>query len=132
MKRSVVLAAIVSVTFGAAGIAATHRATDPIVVQRQVSMKEMATVAKTISEMFAGRLAYDARSFKAAAETIRRRSGDTLIAEFPTIRWGTPRQRNSKFSSPARNSQRLPAISRRSRPLCQQMPTTRQKASPMP
>jgi cytochrome c556 len=90
VKISAVLAGLVSVTFCAAGIAATHRSNDPIVLKRQASMKEMATAAKTISEMFSGRLAYDARAFKAAAETIRGRSGDTLIAEFPANSLGGP------------------------------------------
>ncbi|RWM20869.1 MAG: cytochrome c [Mesorhizobium sp.] len=63
---------------------------DPIVATRQSSMKEMAAAAKTIAGMFDGKLAYDAARFKAAAETIRARTGPALIAEFPSATLGAP------------------------------------------
>jgi len=75
---------------GAAGVAATHIAADPIVSQRQASMKAMANAVKTISGMFDGKLAYDAADLKEAAETIRRRSGNTMVDEFPAGSFGAP------------------------------------------
>ncbi|WP_245437115.1 cytochrome c [Mesorhizobium helmanticense] len=63
---------------------------DAIVEARQASMKEMAAAAKTIAGIFDGKLAYDAAAFKAAAETIRARSGPALIAEFPSTTLGAP------------------------------------------
>jgi cytochrome c556 len=63
---------------------------DAIVMARQASMKEMAAAAKTIAGMFDGKLAYDAAAFKAAAETIRARTGPALIAEFPSATLGAP------------------------------------------
>ncbi|MCV3210888.1 cytochrome c [Mesorhizobium sp. YC-39] len=75
--------ACVSAVVAAAGF-------DPIVATRQSSMKEMAAAAKTIAGMFDGRLAYDAAAFKAAAKTIRDRTGPALIAEFPSATLGAP------------------------------------------
>ncbi|MBA1144155.1 cytochrome c [Mesorhizobium neociceri] len=63
-----------------------------IVVARQASMKEMAAAAKTIAGMFDGRQAYDAAAFKAAAQTLRARTGPALIAEFPSASLGPPSQ----------------------------------------
>ena len=62
----------------------------PIVTARQASMKEMAAAAKTIAGMFDGRQAYDAATFKAAAQTLRARTGPALIAEFPSASLGPP------------------------------------------
>ncbi|RWB19141.1 MAG: cytochrome c [Mesorhizobium sp.] len=53
-------------------------------------MKEMAAAAKTIAEMFDGKRAYDAAGFKAAAETLKVRTGPALIAEFPDGSLGAP------------------------------------------
>ncbi|RRH93549.1 cytochrome c [Mesorhizobium tamadayense] len=53
-------------------------------------MKEMAAAAKTIAEMFDGKRAYDADGFKAAAETLKARTGPALIAEFPEGTLGAP------------------------------------------
>ena len=64
----------------------------PIVTARQASMKEMAAAAKTIAGMFDGRQAYDASAFKAAAQTLRARTGPALIAEFPSGSLGPPSQ----------------------------------------
>lgn len=63
---------------------------DAIIEARQVSMREMAAAAKTIAGMFDGKLTYDAAAFRAAAETIRARSGPALIAEFPSTTLGAP------------------------------------------
>lgn len=52
------------------------------VVQRQDGMKAMANSAKTINAMFKDSSPYDAKAFKAAAETIRAHSGVTLSALF--------------------------------------------------
>lgn len=50
----------------------------PMVAARQASMKEMATAAKTIAGMFDRRQPYDAAAFKAAADTLRARTGPAL------------------------------------------------------
>ncbi|WP_245460025.1 cytochrome c [Mesorhizobium sp. M1B.F.Ca.ET.045.04.1.1] len=63
---------------------------DALVKARQASMKEMAAAAKTIAEMFDGKRAYDAAGFKAAAETLKVRTGPALIAEFPDGTLGAP------------------------------------------
>ncbi|MDX8501880.1 cytochrome c [Mesorhizobium sp. VK4C] len=63
---------------------------DALVKARQASMKEMAAAAKTIAEMFDGKRAYDATGFKAAAETLKVRTGPALIAEFPGGTLGAP------------------------------------------
>lgn len=88
MKRAA--AAIILLLVCASEIAATQSGDDPVVKARQNSMKEMAAAAKTIAGMFGGKLAYDAASFKAAAETIRARTGPALIAEFPSASLGAP------------------------------------------
>lgn len=64
----------------------------PIVAARQASMKEMAAAAKTVAGMFDRRQAYDAAAFKAAADTLRARTGPALIAEFPSGSLGPPSQ----------------------------------------
>ncbi|WP_245525784.1 cytochrome c [Mesorhizobium sp. M00.F.Ca.ET.216.01.1.1] len=63
---------------------------DAIVTTRQASMKEMAAAAKIIAGMFDGKLAYDVVAFKAAAKTLRARTGPALIAEFPSTTLGAP------------------------------------------
>ncbi|NSY51462.1 MULTISPECIES: c-type cytochrome [Rhizobium/Agrobacterium group] len=52
------------------------------VVQRQDGMKAMANAAKSIDAMFKDLSPYDARAFKAAAETILAHSGPSLSALF--------------------------------------------------
>lgn len=86
MKRTAV-ATILSLAC-ASGVAATQSGIDPIVKARQDSMKAMAAAARTIAGMFDGKLAYDAAAFKAAAETIRARTGPALISEFPSASLG--------------------------------------------
>lgn len=61
-----------------------------IVKMRQESMKEMAKAGKTIAGMFEGKIPYSASDFKQAAETIKTRSGDALIKEFPAMSLGPP------------------------------------------
>ena len=77
-----------------AGLAATtalpETAVAPVVAERQASMKAMADAAKTISGIFDGKLAYDSAAFKAAAETIRRRSGKAMVDGFPAGSLGDP------------------------------------------
>jgi cytochrome c556 len=46
-------------------------------------MKSMATAARTIGDMFQGKLPYDANAFKAAAELVHARSGRALLDDFP-------------------------------------------------
>ncbi|WP_256886302.1 cytochrome c [Ochrobactrum sp. BTU2] len=53
-------------------------------------MKEMAKAGKTIAGMFEGKIPYSASDFKQAAETIKTRSGDALIKEFPAMSLGPP------------------------------------------
>lgn len=52
------------------------------VTQRQDGMKAMANAAKTINAMFRDSSPYDAKTFKAAAETVRAHSGTALSALF--------------------------------------------------
>ena len=52
------------------------------VTQRQNGMKAMANAAQTINAMFKASSPYEAKTFKAAAETIRAHSGATLSALF--------------------------------------------------
>jgi cytochrome c556 len=52
------------------------------VSQRQHGMKAMADAAKTINAMFKDLSPYDAKTFKAAAETVRAHSGAALSALF--------------------------------------------------
>lgn len=52
------------------------------VTQRQDGMKAMANAAKTINAMFRDSSPYDAKTFKAAAETVRAHSGVALSALF--------------------------------------------------
>lgn len=61
-----------------------------IVKMRQESMKEMAKAGKTIAGMFEGKIPYSASDFKQAAETIKTKSGDALIKEFPAMSLGPP------------------------------------------
>ena len=89
MRRLIALAAILSLS-SAAGLAAVHIPANGIVAARQAAMKEMARAAKTIADMFEGKLSYDAVVFKDAAETIRRQSGDALVTEFPPGSFGGP------------------------------------------
>jgi hypothetical protein len=57
---SAVLAVAVLLFAAAAVTAGAHVPVNPIVAERQASMKEMALAAKTIAGMFNGNLAYDA------------------------------------------------------------------------
>ena len=63
-------------------MAQTAPANNIIVAKRQNDMKAMAAAAKTINTMFKGSAAYDAKAFKAAAETIGFHSGKSLSALF--------------------------------------------------
>ncbi|WP_018237978.1 cytochrome c [Ensifer sp. BR816] len=66
---------------GAAGTAAQGLQSDNV-SQRQQGMKAMAAAAKTINAMFKGSSAYDAKAFKAAAETIGSHSGEGMSSLF--------------------------------------------------
>lgn len=65
------------------------------VIQRQHGMKEVANAAKTINAMFKDSSHYDAKTFKAAAETVRAHSGAALTALFE----GPVTTRGSKASA---------------------------------
>ncbi|RVI55248.1 c-type cytochrome [Sinorhizobium meliloti] len=73
-----VAAAVVAVS----AAAAPDGSPDNVVQQRQQDMKAMANAAKTIDAMFKGSSAYDAKAFKAAAETIGSHSGERLSSLF--------------------------------------------------
>ncbi|WP_244897098.1 cytochrome c [Mesorhizobium amorphae] len=79
-------------------------------------MKAMADAAKTISGVFDGKLAYDAAAFKAAAETIRHRSGKAMVESFPAGSFGAPSaakveidQSRGEFAALARHLESLAA-----------------------
>jgi cytochrome c556 len=100
----------------AVGTAFGESAVDPVVAKRQASMKAMASAAKTIAGIFDGKLAYDAAAFKAAAESIRRRSGSAMADEFPAGSLGTPSaakaeidQSREEFAALARHLESLSA-----------------------
>lgn len=63
-------------------IAAAQTTASESVIQRQEGMKAMANAAKTIHAMFKAKSPYEAKTFKAASETIRGHSGATLSALF--------------------------------------------------
>ncbi|MER8973716.1 cytochrome c [Mesorhizobium sp. M0800] len=88
--RLVALVTVLSLGCASVVLAAAHSSRDAIIEARQASMKEMAAAAKAIAGMFDGKQAYDAAAFKAAAETIRARTGPVLIAEFPSATLGAP------------------------------------------
>jgi cytochrome c556 len=116
VRRVPVIAAVVVIAGLAAGTAFPETAVAPVVAERQASMKAMASAAKTISEIFAGKVAYDAAAFKAAAETIRRRSGSAMVDEFPAGSFGEPSaakadigQSREEFAALARHLESLAA-----------------------
>jgi cytochrome c556 len=86
--RGAVISGFLSLACVSTVVAATKG--DPVIEARQASMKEMAAAAKTIAGMFDGKRAYDAATFKAAAEALRARTGPKLIAEFPVASLGAP------------------------------------------
>lgn len=90
MRRVPVIAAVLVIAGLAAGTALPEAPVSPVVAERQESMKAMASAAKTISGIFDGKLTYDAAAFRAAAETIRRRSGSAMVDEFPAGSFGAP------------------------------------------
>jgi len=68
---------------GSSAAVASHGVDYPLLAERQASMKAIAEAARTIDWMFSGRLDYDSRAFKRAAETIRQHSGEALVSQFP-------------------------------------------------
>ncbi|MEP3438872.1 MAG: cytochrome c [Hoeflea sp.] len=70
-------------------------ANENTVVARQSDMKSMAEAATLIDGMFKGTTSYDSELFKAAAESIYKRSGSALVAHFE----GNPVIFGSKASS---------------------------------
>lgn len=116
MRRVPIIAAVLVIAGIAAGTALPKTAVAPVVAERQASMKAMASAAKTISEIFAGKVAYDAAAFKAATETIRRRSGSAMVDAFPADSLGEPSaakadigQSQEEFAALARHLERLAA-----------------------
>jgi cytochrome c556 len=90
VRRVPVIAAVLVIAGLGARTALPETAVAPVVAERQASMKALASAAKTISEIFAGKVAYDAAAFKAAAETIRRRSGSAMVDAFTAGSLGDP------------------------------------------
>ena len=74
------VATAVAAAVSMAAVAQSPTAAD--VARRQHDMKEMAGAAKSINAMFKGSAAYDAKAFKAAAETILALSGTALTSLF--------------------------------------------------
>lgn len=116
MRRVPVIAAILVIAGLAAGTALPETAVALVVAERQASMKAMANAAKTISGIFDGKLAYDAAVFKAAARTIRERSGAAMVNEFPADSLGDPsaakaeiEQSRKEFAALARHLESLAA-----------------------
>ncbi|RWL09475.1 cytochrome c [Mesorhizobium sp.] len=116
MRRVPIIAAVLVIAGIAAGTALPKTAVAPVVAERQASMKAMASAAKTISEIFAGKVAYDAAAFKAATETIRRRSGSAMVDAFPADSLGEPSdakadigQSREEFAALARHLESLAA-----------------------
>ena len=81
-KVCVVLAPAIALAGIAAPITNHVQADDNTVSARQLDMKSMAEAAKLIDGMFKGTTSYDSVAFKAAAESIYKRSGSALIAHF--------------------------------------------------
>ncbi|QFI68533.1 cytochrome c [Sinorhizobium alkalisoli] len=75
-----VAAAVAAAAISAA--AAQVVSSDKLVQERQRDMKAMAAAAKRINDMFKGTSPYDAKAFKAAAESIRAHSGERLSSLF--------------------------------------------------
>nr|WP_292313304.1 hypothetical protein [Mesorhizobium sp.] len=90
----------------------------------------MAAAAKTIAGMFDGKLAYDAAAFKAAAGTLRARTGPALIAEFPSATSGAPSGARLEIDQAVRNSRRWPVTSGRWRAHWPPRPSGRPPVSP--
>ncbi|MCF6124625.1 cytochrome c [Mesorhizobium sp. M7A.F.Ca.CA.001.07.2.1] len=92
MKFGIAFGAVVLALAGSLSLSSPQAvaSSDEIVAARQASMKAMAAAAKTIAEMFGGKRAYDAASFKAAAEALSARTGPALMAEFPAGTLGAP------------------------------------------
>lgn len=116
MRRALIIAAVVVIAGLAARTALPETAVAPVVAERQASMKAIANAAKTISGIFDGKVAYDAAAFKAAAETIRRRSGNAMVDEFPPNSLGEPSaakadigQSREEFAALARHLESLAA-----------------------
>ncbi|MBZ7926038.1 cytochrome c [Ensifer adhaerens] len=82
------------IAFAGFSTAMAQRAATDIVRERQQEMKTMAAAAKNIDAMFKGASPYDAKAFKAAAETVRTYSGERLARLFA----GTVAAEGSKAS----------------------------------
>ena len=86
--------AVASLVACIGSVAIAAATTSAAIDKRQAVMKSMATAAKTIGDMFQGKVAYDANAFEAAAELIRRSSGKTLLDDFPPGSLGEHSQAN--------------------------------------
>jgi cytochrome c556 len=127
VRRIPVIVTVLIVGLGA-GTALPETAVAPLVAERRASMKAMANAAKIISGIFDGKVAYDAAAFKAAAETIRRRSGRAMVDAFPADSLDERSAAKARSSSRAKNSRRSLAISKALRRRCRKRRTMRPEA----
>jgi cytochrome c556 len=81
-KRLANLMLVMPTLIAVISVAAAQTVSMGDVTQRQDGMKAMANAAKTINAMFRDSSPYDAKTFKAAAETVRAHSGAALSALF--------------------------------------------------
>ncbi|AKI03504.1 cytochrome c556 (plasmid) [Hoeflea sp. IMCC20628] len=81
-KACAVLVAAITLVGIAALTTNVVLANEKTMIARQSDMKSMAEAAKLIDGMFKGNTSYDSELFKAAAETIYKRSGSALMAHF--------------------------------------------------
>ena len=97
MRQTRALVAGLLLVAGIVGSAIASTAASSVVEKRQQVMKSMAASAKIIGEMFQGKLAYDGRAFKAAAELISARAGEALLNDFPSGSVGDRSEANEKI-----------------------------------
>ena len=83
MTRPLILVAAILIAACIGGAVIAAAATGSVIEKRQEAMKSMAAAAKTIGDMFQGKLSYDAHAFKAAAQRISASSGRALLDDFP-------------------------------------------------
>ena len=109
---------------------ASAAAGDATVEARQASMKAMAAAAKTIAGMFDGKRAYDATAFKAAAKTLRARTGPASLLNFRALHWVRLRAPGLTSTRPGRSSRRWQITSGRWPARSPTRPSGRRPVSP--
>lgn len=89
---------------------------EELVSVRQASMKLMASAAKTISEMFAGKAPFNADQFGKSITAIKEHSGRALVAQFPDGTFDGPSAATSRITA---ERERFDAVAMRLRSLVQ-------------